>query len=141
MQFSQHAPKTLFNANSAIFRLVYHVENKLIFNEMMIRSALCYTNMLSWILQCQLTETPVRRQTCRPTGTHYPDSEPTSLCSFSLMLCAQQRNNKYQFIVFGLTDLGLRPTIYSTRDEHTNHYTTDAVERGYFYLNFIHVCK
>ncbi len=28
----------LFNANSAIFQL-YHVENKLIFNEMMMRSA------------------------------------------------------------------------------------------------------
>jgi hypothetical protein len=26
--------------------------------------------------------------TCRFTRTHYPDSEPTSLCSFSLMLCA-----------------------------------------------------
>jgi len=29
----------LFNSNSAIFHL-YHVENKLIFNEMMMRSAL-----------------------------------------------------------------------------------------------------
>ena len=26
--------------------------------------------------------------TCRPTRTHYSDSEPTSFCSFSLMLCA-----------------------------------------------------
>jgi hypothetical protein len=38
----------LFNANSAIFQL-YHGENKLIFNEMMIRSALFQTNKLSWI--------------------------------------------------------------------------------------------
>jgi hypothetical protein len=30
----------LFNANSAIFQL-YHGENKLIFNEMMMRSLLC----------------------------------------------------------------------------------------------------
>jgi hypothetical protein len=37
----------LFNANSAIFQL-YHGENKLIFNEMM-KSALFYTNTLSWI--------------------------------------------------------------------------------------------
>jgi hypothetical protein len=38
----------LLNANSAIFQL-YHGENKLIFNEMVMRSALYLTNMLSWI--------------------------------------------------------------------------------------------
>ena len=31
------------------------------------------------------------------------------------------------FIVFGLTRSGLKPTIYHTRGEHANHYTTDAV--------------
>jgi hypothetical protein len=31
------------------------------------------------------------------------------------------------FIVFGLTRPGLEPTIYHTRGEHANHYTTDAV--------------
>ena len=31
------------------------------------------------------------------------------------------------FIVFGLTRSGLKPTIYHTRGEHTNHYSTDAV--------------
>jgi hypothetical protein len=30
-------------------------------------------------------------------------------------------------IGFGLTQSGLKPTIYHTRDEHANHYTTDAV--------------
>jgi hypothetical protein len=39
----------LFNANSGIFQL-YHDENKLIFNEMIMRSALYYTKMLSWML-------------------------------------------------------------------------------------------
>ena len=40
----------LFNTNSAIFQLlVYHGENKLIFNEMMTRSILYLTNTLSWI--------------------------------------------------------------------------------------------
>jgi hypothetical protein len=34
------------------------------------------------------TETTVCRLTCCPTLTHYPDSEPTRLCSFSLMLRA-----------------------------------------------------
>jgi len=38
----------LFNANSAIFQL-YHGENNLILNDMMVRSALFYTNILSWI--------------------------------------------------------------------------------------------
>jgi hypothetical protein len=30
-------------------------------------------------------------------------------------------------IVFGLTRSVLKLTIYRTRDEHANHYTTDAV--------------
>jgi hypothetical protein len=46
--------RLLFNANSVIFQL-YHGKNKLIFNEMMMRSALYLTNMLSWILLCQTT--------------------------------------------------------------------------------------
>ena len=39
----------LFNANSAIFQL-YYGENKLLFNEMMMSSALFYNNTLSWSL-------------------------------------------------------------------------------------------
>ena len=31
-------------------------------------------------------------------------------------------------IVFGFTWSGLEPTIYRTRGEHANHYTTDAVD-------------
>jgi hypothetical protein len=38
----------LFSANSAIFQL-YHDENKLIVNEMTMRSTLYKTNTLSWI--------------------------------------------------------------------------------------------
>ena len=33
----------------------------------------------------------------RSTQTHYSDQVPTSLCSLSLVLCAQRRSNKYQF--------------------------------------------
>ena len=37
-------------------------------------------------LLCQLTDIMVHGQTCRSTGTHYPNSEPlTSLCSHSLI--------------------------------------------------------
>ena len=34
------------------------------------------------------------------------------------------------FLVFGLTQPGLKFTIYHTRGEHANHYTTDAVQNG-----------
>ena len=39
----------MFNTNPAIFQL-YHGENKLIFNGMMMRSALYWTNTPSWII-------------------------------------------------------------------------------------------
>jgi hypothetical protein len=42
--------RLLFNANSAMFQIpVYHDENKLIFNEMMMNSALYKSNTLIWI--------------------------------------------------------------------------------------------
>jgi hypothetical protein len=68
----------------------------------------------------------VRGQTCRPTWKHYPDSDLTGLLSFSLMLPSGEALNT-NFIVFGLTRSELEPTIYHTRGEHANHYTTDAV--------------
>jgi hypothetical protein len=34
------------------------------------------------------------------------------------------------FIVFGLTRSGFEATIYHTRGEHANYYTTDAVNNG-----------
>ena len=39
------------------------------------------------------------------------------------------------YIVFGLIRSGLESTIYHTRDEYANHYTTDAVETN-FELSF-----
>jgi hypothetical protein len=47
-------------------------------------------------------KTTVHRKTCCSTLTHYPDSEPTSLCSYSLILCAQQR---WWFGIWCLTPL------------------------------------
>ena len=92
---------------------------------MTMRSALYQTKLatrLGGFVYCQLTETTVREQTCRPTRTHYPESEPTSPCLFSLMLwfSGEERNT-------GLTRPVLEPTIYMyhTRGEHANHYTTD----------------
>jgi hypothetical protein len=64
--------------------------------------------------------------TCHPTLTRYPDSEPTRFCSFSLMLCALQRSNKYQFYSLWF-DL-IEPTIYRTWGKYANHYTIDVVK-------------
>ena len=94
---SLHDILSCTRSECAIF-LLYHGENKLIFNEMMMRYVLYQTNtLIVGFLQCQFTETTVHGQTCRSTRTHYSDSEPTSICSFSLMLRAQWRSNKYQF--------------------------------------------
>jgi hypothetical protein len=43
------------------------------------------------------------------------------------MLSGEATNTN--FIVFGLTQPGLEPTIYHTRGEHANHYTTDAIKK------------
>jgi hypothetical protein len=42
------------------------------------------------------------------------------------MLSGEATNTN--LLVFGLTGAELEPTIYHTRGEHANHYTTDAVE-------------
>ena len=68
------------------------------------------------------------RHACRPTRTRYPDSEPTSLCSFSLMLRAELKSNKYQFYSVWFDPTVARPTIYCIRGEHGNYYTDDAVK-------------
>jgi hypothetical protein len=46
------------------------------------------------------------------------------------MFSGEVTNNN--FIVFGLTRSGLKPTIYHTWGEHANHYTTDTV--AFFWL-------
>ena len=58
----------------------------------MMRPALTYTNMHNWIVivLAQLADRCFTR-------THYLDSEPTSLCSYTLVLCTYRRSSKYQF--------------------------------------------
>ena len=46
---------------------------------------------------------------------------------------------KNNFIVFGLTRSGLEPTIYHTRGEHTNHYTTDAVRKSLTIIRSVNI--
>ena len=90
--------RLLYNANSAIYQLNQD-GNKLTFNEMMMTMCALYqTNTLSWILiqLAHWNNSPRIDMSPRPTRTHYPDSEPASLGSFYLMLCAQHRRNNYQ---------------------------------------------
>ena len=97
--------------NTICFRVILvSIPKPFIFNEMMMRFALCQTNTLSWSFI-------VREQTCRSTRAHYSDSEPTSQCSFSLMLVLSGEAINTNFKVFGLTQPGLEPTIYRTQGE------------------------
>ena len=56
-----------------------------------------YQTNIPRFLQCQLTETTDLGQICCSTRTHYLDSKPNSLYSYSLMLSAYRRSNKFQF--------------------------------------------
>jgi hypothetical protein len=46
---------------------------------------------------------------------------------FLLSTVCLAEKQQIPILVFGLTQPGLEPTIYSTRGKHANHYTTDAV--------------
>jgi hypothetical protein len=69
------------NGNSAIFQQ-YHGENKLIFNEMMMMNEVCF------VLDKHAEIDFIVKQQSADTRTHYSDSEPTNLWSFSLLLRA-----------------------------------------------------
>jgi hypothetical protein len=53
------------------------------------------------------------------------------------MLSGETTNTN--FIVFGLTQPGLEPTIYCTRGEHANQYATNAINviGDYMLLGFV----
>ena len=98
-----------------------------LFNEMMMRSALFLTNTLSWIfivLAHWNNSTRVDMSLHSDTVSWFRANR--SLLFFLNAACLAERSNKYQFLVFGLTWLGLEPTIYHTWGEHANHYATDA---------------
>ena len=102
---------------------------------MMMRSALYQTNTLAGFLQYQLTETTVCGYTCRSTLIHYPDSEPTSLCSFSLMQHTQRRSNKYQFCSLWFDPIRTRTHDLPHSRQARNHYTTNAVIEVMIFAN------
>ena len=57
------------------------------------------------------------------TYTHYPDSNQTSLCYYTLL-----RKNNTIFILFNL-----EPTIYCTGGQHACHYSNDVIS-SYMYI-------
>ena len=66
----------------------YSRENKLYFDEMMMMSVLYYTNIKSWNFISLAHWNKSAGGICHSTQTHYPDIELTSLCSYTLVLCA-----------------------------------------------------
>jgi hypothetical protein len=53
----------------------------------------------------------------------------------TLPLLFQGEAANTNFLVFGLTRPGLEPTIYHTRGDHANHYTTDVVVFNIYLLS------
>ena len=88
----------LFNANSAIF-LLYHGENKSIFNEMMMRSALYSTNTLSWIfiVLAHWNNSPQVHMSAHSYTLSWFWANPSSFC----ILSGEAIN--ITFLSFGLT--------------------------------------
>ena len=62
--------------------MLYHGENKLFFDKMMILTDLYLTNMLRWILKLKvlLSNINIRQIDCLTTHVLY--SDPTILCSY-----------------------------------------------------------
>ena len=115
-----------------------HHETKLIFNEMIMRSAFFYAKTISWIFMVL-----PHRKNMSP--------HPDTLCSFRANQCFLVHLNlpflaKKQHIrmclVFCFTRVWFEPTTYLTRSDQTNHYTPDAVYFLIFYLNLLRYnCK
>ena len=70
-------------------------------------------------------ETTVRGYTCRSTLTHYPDSEATSLYSFSLILRALHYKQQIPVDNLWFDPIRIRTHDLRTQGDHANDYTTD----------------
>ena len=113
----------LFNPSSAICQL-YHGENNLIYNEMMMRSALYYINMLSWIfIKLGHGNNSPQIDMSPPLGNIILiPSQPVFLFLLNVACLAEK-----QRIPISKSIIWLEPTIYHTRGEHTNHYANNVV--------------
>ena len=127
----------LFSANSAIFQH-YHGENKLIFNEMMMRSALYLTNT-QWPYVEIYSVSSLKRQLKQQFADRHVAplrhiimilNQPV-FALFFWLLHAQQRSNKYQF--YSLLFVQIRTWTHDISvcnlGEHSNHYTTELAKQ------------
>ena len=93
------------------------------------RFALNETNTLSWIF---FSANALKQQSAEryfaPLGhiILIPGQPVFALSPYRCVLSREATNTN--FIVFDLTRSGFEPTIYHTRGEHANDYTTDAME-------------
>ena len=86
---------------------VYHGENKFIFNEMMMRSALYETNTIMCVLIVLAQWNSPRIEMSLHSET-LSWSRSNQACSFSLMMCASWRSNTCQFHSRWFEPLGTR---------------------------------
>ena len=122
---------------------LYHGENKLHFNEIMMTSILYYAYTISEIIIVldHWNNRPLVDRSFhvgRSTRTHYPDLE---VWSYHLCCRLIREATHTNIIVFGLKWMGVKPTVYHTQDEHANHYTTEAVHIiGYSIMKCYCIC-
>ena len=127
----------LFNANSAICQL-YHGENKLIFNEMMMMLCTMPTCLVGFV---DSASSPRQQSEDRHVDPLRPiiliPSQPVFALSPECFVLSGEETNT-NLIVFGLTSSGSEPTIHCTWGEHASHYTTAAVYFLIYYNVNIH---
>ena len=121
----------LFDANSAILQ-IYHGENKLIFNEMVMRFAL-YAE-LDFYSTSSLKQQFAGRHVV-PIG-HIIQIPSQPVLALSPKCCVLSREATHtNCIVFGSIRPRIEPTIYRNGGEHANHYAIDAVAPQYIQIN------
>ena len=100
---------------------------------MMMRSALYWTNTLSWIFIVPLKQQSADRHVAPLGHIILIPSQPVFVLSPQCCVLSGEATNT-NFIVFGLTLSGLEPTIYRTRGEHANHYNINTIHFGLIIL-------
>ena len=120
----------LFSAKWAICQL-YHDENKLHFNDMMMMLICTRPTRLIGKSSSWLKQPSVGRHVA-PLGhiILIPSQPVFSLTPCNSVISREATNSNY--IVYGLIRPRLEPTIYRTRGEHAYHYITDVVTKKRF---------
>jgi hypothetical protein len=69
----------------------------------------------------------LKQQSADRPVTAFGCIDQTVFLSFSIMLRAERKSNKYQSYTLWFNPMGACTSIYHTRGEHSHHSTTDAV--------------